>query len=208
MLRFSSLAKVLGVAAIMAVASNSANATVYNFSYSFEDGGLPAGTISGSFTGTGPVTLVTNISNITAELNGGSPFALNNWSFTPIPPNTNCGDPGCFTQGGAVASSNPLLNNFVFSSATTNAGLGASNYFYIIQPWNNGGSNTIAAQYAVGGDPNSYIDLYNGQYVPANWSLTTAVPEPASWAMMILGFLAVGFMSYRRKSPSGSFRLA
>lgn len=28
----------------------------------------------------------------------------------------------------------------------------------------------------------------------------TAVPEPSTWAMMILGFMGVGFMAYRRKS--------
>ena len=32
-----------------------------------------------------------------------------------------------------------------------------------------------------------------------------AVPEPATWAMMILGFCGVGFMAYRRKNQ---FRLA
>ena len=29
-----------------------------------------------------------------------------------------------------------------------------------------------------------------------------AVPEPATWAMMILGFAGVGFVAYRRKSKS------
>jgi hypothetical protein len=29
-----------------------------------------------------------------------------------------------------------------------------------------------------------------------------AVPEPSTWAMMILGFAGVGFMAYRRKSKS------
>jgi PEP-CTERM motif len=33
-----------------------------------------------------------------------------------------------------------------------------------------------------------------------NLSLTTAVPEPSTWAMMILGFAGVGFMAYRRSS--------
>jgi hypothetical protein len=28
----------------------------------------------------------------------------------------------------------------------------------------------------------------------------SAVPEPSTWAMMILGFASVGFMAYRRKS--------
>jgi hypothetical protein len=31
-------------------------------------------------------------------------------------------------------------------------------------------------------------------------TITPAVPEPSSWAMMILGFAGVGFMTYRRKS--------
>jgi hypothetical protein len=30
--------------------------------------------------------------------------------------------------------------------------------------------------------------------------MTAAVPEPSTWAMMILGFAGVGFMSYRRKT--------
>ena len=34
-----------------------------------------------------------------------------------------------------------------------------------------------------------------------------AVPEPATWAMMILGFLGLGFMAYRRK-PTARLRLA
>jgi PEP-CTERM motif len=35
----------------------------------------------------------------------------------------------------------------------------------------------------------------------------SAVPEPATWAMMVLGFLGVGFMAYRRKDKA-TFRLA
>ena len=38
-------------------------------------------------------------------------------------------------------------------------------------------------------------------------NLTSSVPEPSTWAMMILGFFGVGFMAYRRKSQ-GAFRLA
>jgi hypothetical protein len=33
-------------------------------------------------------------------------------------------------------------------------------------------------------------------------ALTSAVPEPSTWAMMILGFAGVGFMAYRRKAKT------
>jgi len=35
-----------------------------------------------------------------------------------------------------------------------------------------------------------------------------AAPEASTWAMMILGFLGVGFISYRRKSAKSSLRFA
>jgi PEP-CTERM motif len=35
----------------------------------------------------------------------------------------------------------------------------------------------------------------------------SAVPEPSTWGMMILGFMGVGFMAYRRKAKPG-FRFA
>jgi len=33
-----------------------------------------------------------------------------------------------------------------------------------------------------------------------------AVPEPVTWAMMLLGFLGIGFLAYRRGEPAGQFR--
>jgi hypothetical protein len=33
-----------------------------------------------------------------------------------------------------------------------------------------------------------------------NIRISSAVPEPSTWAMMILGFAGIGFMAYRRKS--------
>jgi hypothetical protein len=37
--------------------------------------------------------------------------------------------------------------------------------------------------------------------------LTAAVPELATWAMMILGFSGVGFLAYRRKQNGPKLRL-
>jgi hypothetical protein len=36
----------------------------------------------------------------------------------------------------------------------------------------------------------------------ASFPTTTAVPEPSTWAMMILGFLGIGTMAYRRRNAS------
>jgi hypothetical protein len=38
-------------------------------------------------------------------------------------------------------------------------------------------------------------------------TITAAVPEPTTWAMMILGFAGVGFMAYRRRSNDVAFRI-
>jgi len=37
---------------------------------------------------------------------------------------------------------------------------------------------------------------------------TPAVPEPSTWAMMILGFCGLGLMAYRRRPDGVSFRVA
>jgi len=60
-----------------------------------------------------------------------------------------------------------------------------------------------------GNSPGNY-ELYSyspGVNVVGPLSVT-AVPEPATWAMMILGFLGVGFVAYRRKSIGAQLRLA
>ena len=41
-----------------------------------------------------------------------------------------------------------------------------------------------------------------GAYTVVVTQLASAVPEPSTWAMMILGFAGVGFMAYRRKSKT------
>lgn len=38
----------------------------------------------------------------------------------------------------------------------------------------------------------------DGAFYRANIEAVSAVPEPATWAMMILGFAAIGFTAYRR----------
>ncbi|WP_027516236.1 PEPxxWA-CTERM sorting domain-containing protein [Bradyrhizobium sp. WSM1417] len=44
-------------------------------------------------------------------------------------------------------------------------------------------------------------------HLHGTFSINSAVPEPATWAMMVLGFAGLGFMAYRRRNQS-SARLA
>jgi len=37
------------------------------------------------------------------------------------------------------------------------------------------------------------------------FNIASPVPEPSTWAMMILGFAGVGFMAYRRKQNGRRF---
>jgi hypothetical protein len=55
----------------------------------------------------------------------------------------------------------------------------------------------------------------SGQTTPSEWfvdditlsTVTSAVPEPSTWAMLILGFAGVGFMAYRKNRSGPMFRL-
>jgi len=44
-----------------------------------------------------------------------------------------------------------------------------------------------------------------GHFVQFDFVGVTAVPEPSTWAMMILGFFGVGFMAYRRRNRALHF---
>lgn len=53
------------------------------------------------------------------------------------------------------------------------------------------------------------IDYVEGNGAPSILQYSvSAVPEPSTWAMMILGFFGVGFMAYRRNSSMTAMRLA
>jgi hypothetical protein len=52
--------------------------------------------------------------------------------------------------------------------------------------------NTLVFQGLATTDSTAFVDQVN----------LSAVPEASTWAMMILGFLGIGFIAYRRKSPT------
>jgi hypothetical protein len=58
---------------------------------------------------------------------------------------------------------------------------------------------------------NGFINIGNASLTgqtPFTPAVAGAVPEPSTWAMMILGFAGVGFMAYRRRNNVASLRVA
>jgi hypothetical protein len=51
-------------------------------------------------------------------------------------------------------------------------------------------------------------DFIAGQVDLLSQTTIGGVPEPSTWAMMILGFAGVGFMTYRRRNQSAALRVA
>lgn len=44
----------------------------------------------------------------------------------------------------------------------------------------------------------------DAEFLVGTFSAVAAVPEPSTWAMMILGFAGVGFVAYRRRNQSAA----
>jgi hypothetical protein len=55
------------------------------------------------------------------------------------------------------------------------------------------GVNTLEIFYDDREESGAYLS------VSADVALSAAVPEPSTWAMMIVGFAGVGFLAYRRR---------
>jgi len=52
----------------------------------------------------------------------------------------------------------------------------------------------------VGASVDPTLSAPNGYSIFFSKGISSAVPEPSTWAMLLLGFVGIGFMAYRRKS--------
>jgi choice-of-anchor C domain-containing protein len=94
---------------------------------------------------------------------------------------------GNFIAGGSI----------VGVDGPSNANMQYRNYFFDFKATGNSTSLTFAAA----SDETAYGPVLDAV------SVTNAVPEPATWAMMLLGFGAVGFGLRKRKAGQGETRL-
>jgi PEP-CTERM motif len=101
-------------------------------------------------------------------------------------------DSGCIEGNGPVPdqvsrSSNGDQITFSFATPLTGSSGGFSIY-------------TNATTYT---DPPIFLTDSGGLTITLDGAFGPAVPEPSTWAMLLLGFSGIGVMAYRRKSKSG-----
>jgi hypothetical protein len=180
------------------VAGAPANATTFNWSFS--------GDPSFGITGSGMLTaseagwqyVVETISGLVSDTCTGTPCVPQYHSITGLlTPHQTFG--GLTNIGG---------DNLIFRASSVfldNQGI----VFSI------GGVGSDPCAFAAGCYMNIYANaggalpyelfVSNGGANGVNFVLTAAVPEPSTWAMMLLGFFGVGYLTYRRRGqPSAA----
>jgi hypothetical protein len=201
---------VVATMAVMAVVPE-ARATIYNYSTSVALS--PANVTAGGYlqsTGGTPITLQAG-----DQLSGTISFTNGNLSILG---NLNwldfdffCGCQTTFSSNvtllgvtGTLGAANPRSSGPSFGNSVMGADFGSINsptenfsftgitYTINVIGVTDNSNNPIAASFNFG-----RIDI-NASSVQIN--LASAVPEPSTWAMLILGFAGVGFMAYRKRT--------
>ena len=201
----------VALAALMGVAlfgNTAANATVFDLSFNSTTWDVTAvinATLNagGNYDATSITGTVFNNNSSTTYNIGLSPGANG-----ILPPGGGPGSDGFFNWDNVITATNGngpfgfTSGGIVFSSDAPIGGPGGGSSYPLpteFSIWNNVGYS--GPQAIVLGttalDPSNVNTAFAGDL-----SITTvaAVPEPSTWAMMILGFAGIGFMAYRRKS--------
>ena len=163
-------------------ASSSAHATLFNFSYQLNTGDEVTGSLTGTLSG----AYVTGASNINVFLNGAALIGNGALFATAWDPNLN-GSGGWTNAIAASISTDAALNNFLFIDVDYPSATNFTNYFMMIN------AQTFSQAAVWDG---SYSAFDYPTFSPT-WSLT-AVPEPATLALMGLALLGAGVARKRK----------
>jgi hypothetical protein len=172
-------------ALIAAFTGGAAQASTFDFSYTFADGLALTGSLNGTLNG----TLVTDVSGITVAFNGTKfvgPLFAGNFNAA-----SNSWD---FSSGAAVISTNAAQNNFIFADSSDPQGNNVTNYFYFLTSASTSGPQVLAANTNVLVNNSDFDGPPNG-----TWSITAAaVPVPAALPLLLSGLGILGLKRRRR----------
>jgi hypothetical protein len=189
MVMFRAAAGALFVAASLWTAPTSAAVVLDTYTVN----GSYTNSIDPAITGTLTVNLMTD--KITAaDIKTGSIFSGGFGEFTTITGQGSLGGPGKgqdymvdLTNGAGVSLVLVLdTRSTLFGGQTTTID-GRSDFFFGLIPCFT--CSDFTGSLAISSDPGSS-------------TVAGAVPEPSTWAMMILGFLGVGFLAYRNRGKA------
>jgi hypothetical protein len=186
------------IACVLALTVGTANALTFDWSVT----GLNINTFAGSGTltatddGGGQYT----VTAITGDIQyGPNPPNLPAQIIGLVPVDGVCGSEGCFNDNLVYFGAPQQVSSVAF---TTRGGIGGV--------FNGTCTVETCNYYLLGYGPNfhltgtegNYAYLFNNGGAAITFSLSpvSAVPEPSTWAMLLLGFAGIGFMAYRRKS--------
>jgi hypothetical protein len=165
-----------GTLLALMLSAGSASASTWNFS--FADAGGDSATGQFVTTGSGPNYAITSIAGtFDGQTIAGldAAYAGPDNTFYSAGPYVSFGGLSFDLAGGPLTQVNVWYGN-----ANGFNGFTGVNYWLDINPPDTAGFGPDAG--------------------PLTSFTVTAVPEPSTWAMMVLGFAGVGFMAYRRKS--------
>ena len=177
----------LGAAIGSVIGAQAAQAAVYDFSYT-DEFGVVSGTIVGVLQADNNTIDVTSIIN--PEFNGAPGVA--------VPVITTIAD--FFSRPGPTVPEVILdgTNNNLLA-CTTSACIDG---FFFDQAGVDGTLGAGVPEFADGPSYGNQVTDGFERYDATKWSIrpisTSAVPEPSTWAMMLLGFAGLGFAGYRR----------
>lgn len=171
------------VCAAALLAATAAQATTYQFSYTFANGNV----VTGRFDGTAYGNLITDLSNISVAANG---VAFNAYNGTIY--NFYSDDWGGQANW-AMASFDGSFNRLLFSTSPYQPGGG----FFYGETFSLGPTRAYAQGAGVDGVLSSISTAET--YSAARWSVS-AVPEPATYGMLLGGLGLVGLLARRRRA--------
>jgi PEP-CTERM motif len=184
--------KLIQAAALLAACSGAAQASTYDFSYTFTDGQEVTGALDGTLSG----DLVTDISNVSVDFKG---TAFNGPLFIGSFDSSSGGF--TYAANSAVVSTNAALNNFVINDSNDPFNNNSTNSFYYF----NGATPDLLGSHEANVSTNAGPSDYDNDQTSGigQWSLTPApVPLPAALPLMISGLGLLAAAKRRRQAAA------